>query len=151
MSRLGPSHCRYICLKHRVAMLRPQWKVAITETWTWPRDGSCIWLISVASFWSRMKHICTATQQWVVALRPQWKVAVFRNLTAWMDTVDAWRAASRAWTWKWAKWTTIWAVWTTSGQNVRKVGKTFLDVSKNIYSLSLSSRLFVLFTTPLQP
>ena len=34
------------------------------------------------------------------------------------------------WTWKWAKWTTVWAIWTPTGQNVWKVGKTFLEVGK---------------------
>ena len=30
--------------------------------------------------------------------------------------------------WKWAKWTTVLAKWTPTGQNVWKVGKTFLEV-----------------------
>ena len=38
------------------------------------------------------------------------------------------------WTWKWAKWTTFWAICTPTGQNVWKVGKTFLEVGKKIYS-----------------
>ena len=50
MSRLGPSHCRYICLKHRVAILRPQWKVEVHRNLTtllqlYLVDVSCIWLI----------------------------------------------------------------------------------------------------------
>ena len=38
-----------------------------------------------------------------------------------------------AWTWKWAKWTAVWATWTPTGQNVWKVDKTFLKVSKKNY------------------
>ena len=32
--------------------------------------------------------------------------------------------------WKWAKWTIVQAKWTPTGQNVLKVGKTFVEVSK---------------------
>ena len=34
MSLLGPSHCRYICLKHRVAILRPQQKMVLHRNLT---------------------------------------------------------------------------------------------------------------------
>ena len=39
--------------------------------------------------------------------------------------------------WKLAKWTTVLAIWTPTGQNVWKVGKTFLDVGKK--------KLFMIF------
>ena len=61
---------------------------------------------------------------------PHWKVAVYSNLTACKDTVTAWRTASLAWTCKWAQRDPIWAFRTPSGRNVRKGGKTFLELGK---------------------
>ena len=55
-----------------------------------------------------------------------------------MGTVNVWCSASLAWTWNLAKWTKVWAVWTPSGQNVWKVGKTFLEVgNKKIFIVFL--------------
>ena len=100
-----PSHGRCNCLKHRFAILRPQalsegWRYTETcprawPAWAWalgPRDGSCIWLISVVFGCSRMKLRCTTTQQWMATLRPQWKVEVLFKYT------ETWQRAWAPWT-----------------------------------------------------
>ena len=52
-----------------------------------------------------------------------------------------------AWTWKWAKSTTIWAIWTSTGQNVWKVGKTFLEVGKkkNVHRTMVFNNIFLVY------
>ena len=42
-----------------------------------------------------------------------------------------------AWTWKCAKGTTVWAKWTPTGQNVWKMGRTFLEVGQKKYSFQI--------------
>ena len=90
MLQPGPSHGRCIFLKHRVAILRPKKKEAVSRNLTACMDTDH--MTAVVSGWSLMKHICTKTHQWVATLR-LWKVAVYRNLTECMGTVTAWFAA----------------------------------------------------------
>ena len=44
---------------------------------------------------------------------------------------------------RWPKRTTVWAIWISSGQNVWKVGKTFLEVGQKNYSWKRRAEIFL--------
>ena len=146
MTLQGPSHCRYICLKHRVAILGPQWKVAVYRNLT-----ACIALgchvTAIVSGWSQLYltdlEWSTDALRHNSGLQPWGPSERWEYTETWLHAWAQWArdvlpgSASWAWTWKWAKWTTVWAVWTISGQNVLKVRKTFLEMGKKIYSSNL--------------
>ena len=139
MSQLGPSHGRYICLKHRVTIFRPKWKVAVYRNLT-----ACIALghhvtAVISGGWSQLYLVdlewSTDALQHTsgLQLRPQWEK---------LDRVHGHRERVTCCQpgLKWAKWTTVWAFWTPLGQNVLKVGKTFLEVSKRNLFMYLTGR-----------